>query len=206
MSAADDETTLHVSAAVDGRAESLEWVVRRFSPALEAAAEYRMGEHLRRSVVPADVVGELWMIVLPRLGSLRPRDGRLTPVLMRYLATALRGHLNNLARRYARSRFLQLDAPAGEQPAADLPAEQTDAIERAARNEEAGRLRQALQQLAPSDRELIVRRAVEGERNVDVAESLGITPRTCATRYFRAMERLRSSMHGSVFDEIDVRS
>ena len=71
-------TSLHLRQAVGGCADSLAWLVRRLSPLLIVQAEYRLGPDLRRVYDPEDLVDEVWVVALPRLGELSARDGRYT--------------------------------------------------------------------------------------------------------------------------------
>ena len=81
------DTSFHARRAAEGEIESLDWIVRRFSPLLLAQARFRMGESLRRYVSPEDVVQEVWAVGLDRLPGLKPRAGRLTPVFLKFLST-----------------------------------------------------------------------------------------------------------------------
>src|ERR1043165_8223664 len=87
-------TSFHVRRAIDGDGTSLSWTITHLTPLLEAQASYRTGSILRRFIDPSDVVAEVWMIALPRLRDLRPRDGRYAPVLMKFLSSALLRRIN----------------------------------------------------------------------------------------------------------------
>ncbi|QDV42962.1 RNA polymerase sigma factor [Stieleria neptunia] len=57
---------------------------------------------------------------------------------------------------------------------------------------------QALDQLKPSDREIIVARQFDGRSNRDLAKSLGISETAAAMRYVRALGRFQRLVRGSL--------
>ena len=81
-----DLTTQHVRRATNGDGASLSWVFERFSPLLLSQARFRLGPVLSARIDAEDVVAEAWLTALGKLGDLTPRDGRYTPVLLRFLA------------------------------------------------------------------------------------------------------------------------
>ncbi len=194
-----DRTTVFVRRAVDGDGAGVEWVIDHFTPLLLVAAERRLGPHLRRFYDPEDVVNELWVATMPRLGDLVEREGRLTPVLLRFLSTALVSRINNLARTFARHRPSADAAQAGgDEP----PSPFTGVVTRASRGDTALHVRQLLAALPETDREILILRGIEQNSNQEVARRLGIDPNAAAVRYHRALERVRSRLTGTPFDEI----
>ena len=194
---APDETTLHVRNAAGGDAESVGWLVERFTPLLVAQARYRLGSRMQRVVDAEDVVADVWIVALSRLGTLPERDGRLTPVVLKFLATTLLFHVNNLVKKHARGGALTGDTPLGQ-----LPAESTRVVSRMVRHERSRSAVDALDQLSDSDREVVVLRAIEQHPNHEAAKLLGVEPNTLAVRYKRALARLRERLPRSVFDEL----
>jgi len=200
-------TSIHVRAAEAGDVESLDWVVRRFSPVLLAQAAYRLGPKLRVHCEPEDLVSEVWAIALPRLGDLSMREGRSTPVLMRFLATTLLYRVNDLVRRYVKGPAGRRESHGGDparDPLGGLAAPATDVVRRAVRDEAHRIVLSALEQLDPVDREVIVLRAIEQNSNKTAALLLGLSPSAASMRYRRALTRIRSRLPASVFDEIDA--
>ena len=200
-------TSQHVRRAEDGDAESLDWIVRRFSPVLLAQAQHRLGPKLRVHCDPEDLVDETWAIVLPRLSELTARDGRSTPVLMRFLATTMLHRVNELVRRYVRGPAGRRAADAGEHtanPLDSLPSPTTGVVRRAVRDETHRIVLAAMESLEPPEREIIVLRAIEQNSNQTAALLLELTPSAASMRYSRALEKLRARLPGSVFDEIDA--
>jgi RNA polymerase sigma factor (sigma-70 family) len=183
-----------------GDSESVAWLVERFAPLLMAQATYRLRD-LPRSLYDAeDLVQDAWIAALPRLPDLPARDTRYTPVLMRFLSTALLNRSNTLLQKHVMGKPLR-DTTTG---VLSKLVEQTSAVvSRTARSEAYAALRTALDELSARDQEIVVLRGIEQNRNETVAKLLDLKPNTVAVRYRRALERLRKKLSGSVFDELD---
>lgn len=190
-------TTMHVRRAVAGDARSLESVVSRLSPILHACADYRLGPALRTHVDPDDIVNEAWAIALPRLAELGDRDGRVTPVLLKFLTTTINFRINGLLRRH-----LDGTRSTSDEFSVELTCKHSGVITRAARGEVRDTVRQALSELAPRDREVILLRGIEQHASKTVAVILGLTPAAVDQRYSRALKRLRAQLPNSVFAEL----
>src|ERR1043165_7489668 len=108
-----DLTSVHVRAALDGDSTSLEGIISHFSPFLLAQARYRLGRHLRGRYDPEDLVQQTWCVALPKLDRIVPRDGRCTPVLLRFLGTVLLRHYRRLLEKHRQNEplALELDVP-----------------------------------------------------------------------------------------------
>lgn len=197
-----DLTTLHLRAAIRGERAGLEWFVERFTPLLLAQASHRLGPELRRLTDPEDLVQDVWVRVLPRLAGLKPRAGRMTPVVLRFASSTLLNRLNNLL-----AAHLRRAAEAGRAPEDELipglAAETTDAVGRSIRSEGVDAVRQAIAALSDDDRAVVVLRGIEQNPVRDVALLLGLRPNTVTVRYRRALARLREMVPGSVFDELE---
>jgi RNA polymerase sigma-70 factor (ECF subfamily) len=193
----DAMTTLHVRQAMRGDPASREWLVARLTPLLAAQARWRLGPVLRRHCEPDDLVQDAWLTVLPRLGELPPRDGRYTPVLLRFLATTILNRVNNLARKQLRGSL-----GGAETPLHGLALDRSGVLTAAMRNEERSRVLEAIDGLEERDREILLLRGVEQRTNAVVAELLGIRPEAAVMRYSRALRRLRELLPGSVFSEL----
>lgn len=169
----------------------------RFTPLLLAQARYRMGERLRARYEPEDVVNDVWARVLPRLTDLGEREGRHTPVLLRFLSTAVLHQINNLLRLSA------TNAPdAGPEPLAALDDATRGPLTRTVERERQGIAVAALEELEPRDREIVLLRVLEQHSNSEAAQALGIEANTAAQVFRRALEKLRRKLPGSIFDEI----
>ncbi|HEX5050275.1 MAG TPA: sigma-70 family RNA polymerase sigma factor [Planctomycetota bacterium] len=192
-------TSFHVQRAIGGDPSSLEWVVLRLSPLLRAQAAYRLGAELRGLYSAEDLVQEAWLVLLPRLGTLQARDGRLTPVLLRFLATTLLHRVRNLTRKHVTGKAAAI---AIEESVDSLAAETSEVLSKAARLEADAAVRACLDELSPEDREVLVLRGIEQHSIKTSALLLGLGEEVVAKRYQRALARLRSALPHSVFDEL----
>ncbi len=197
----DAVTTQHVRGALAGDAASVEWMVARFSPLLLAQAAHRLRGPLGRRFDPEDIVQDVWSRALPRLKAVTPRDGRFTPVVLRFLATTLLNRMNSLMQVHLRggnARTGEIDAIGGECISDDA----TQAVDRALRGERESAVRKAIEEMSEDDRAVVVLRGIEQNPLADVALLLEENPNTIAVRYRRALARLREALPKSIFDEL----
>jgi RNA polymerase sigma-70 factor (ECF subfamily) len=196
-------TTFHVRRAIGGDAQSLAWMVARLSPLLLAQASYRLGATLRRMIDPEDLVNDAWLVALRKLPELSVRDGHHTPVLLRFLSTTLLYRINNLVKRHLRGEAVTMAAVAGQTDPLDrVAAENTGVVTRVVREELRSEVTRCMTELDEQDREILLLRGIEQQPTATVALVLGISPGAVSMRYSRALERLRQSLPGSVFDEL----
>lgn len=191
-----DLTTRHVRAAIGDDRESADWIVRRFSPLLEAQARMRLSGTPVPAAEAEDVVAESWLITLPRLREIAPREGRFTPVLLTFLATTVRALCN---RRIEKRLRVRVDPLLSGDQTPEKPVRSHGAHD----HEFSRRIRDALDALGEPTRTIVLLRAVEGLENSEIADELGEAPNTISHRYRRALEKLRSVLPDSVFDELD---
>lgn len=167
-----------------------------------------MGRTLRELYDPDDIVNDVWVVALPRLGELGTRDGRSTPVLVRFLSKTLVYRLNNLIEKHISGKPVRKrpDAPShGESPdlLQGLPDETLGVVTKAMRAELRDQMTSAIDELSPDDREIVVLRGIEGRPYGEIAALLGGDPKVLAVRYQRALAKLRGRLPGSVFDEAE---
>jgi RNA polymerase sigma factor (sigma-70 family) len=202
-----DPTSFHVQRAETGDPVSLEWVVRRFSPVLLAQARFRLGARLRTLTDPEDLVSEVWAIALRRLVELGMRDGRKTPVLLRFLTTTLLNRVNDLVKsEIKRPRGQHRPAP-GDSGASDalaaIPAESHSIISSILSRERDDALAAAIAGLDPLDQKVVFLRGIEQNSGATVAQLLATTEKAVSMRYRRALERLKLLLPDSIFSELD---
>lgn len=200
MSSRDDTTRL-VREAKAGDAAGLEALVERLSPLLLAQARFRMGSRLP-GIDPEEVVQEVWLRSLPRLPELGERGGRHTPTLVRFLATTLLHLVNELIRSEIRAQRRSGHATSDAMGVSKAPDDTIGVVSRVLRSEREHALGQAIEALDARDRELVVLRGIEQHANQEVAELLGETPNAVSLRFNRLLAKLRSSLRGSVLDEL----
>jgi RNA polymerase sigma factor (sigma-70 family) len=202
-----DETTFHVRRACSGDSSSLEWIYRRFTPALLATAEYRLRGRLRQRVDPEEVIGDVWTRVIPRLGDLEPRDGRLTPVLLRFCSTVLQLRVRELFKKHIAGKPhefpLEGRDPGTDRQAPLLTDPSPDAAARAAHGEEIDALRRALEKLDERSRELVVLRGFEQLSYREIEAIVGRPAKNLTTEFQRALDKLRELLPKSLFDELE---
>lgn len=193
-----DQTSLHIDRARSGDPQSREFLVDRFGPVLLAQANYRLRGTLRSLCEPEDLVQEVWLTVLPRLSDLTARDGRWTPVVLRFLATTLVRKINHLLRK----RIAVTGAESTPSTAPGLAALQPGVASHASRREQWTTVMAAIGQLSDDEQELLVLRGIEQLSNQEIARKLGIKDYEATRRYQRALARLRTSLPESVFAEM----
>lgn len=198
--AASDLTSLHARGAARGDAQSIGWLVERLSPLLLAQAEYRLGQRLRAHCDPHDLVQDVWLRVLPHLGSLQPQGGRMAPVVLRYLGVTLLHRVRDLLEKFV----LGKPAVAGgvEDSAVAPAADATGVLGAVLRAERARAVHEVLATLEARDREVLVLRAIEQRDNAEVAALLGIDRDAASMRFRRALDRLRAVLPADLADEL----
>lgn len=191
------ETTIRVRRALEGDALSLAWIIERFSPLLLAYATHRLGAALRRRLDPEDLLQEAWLISLPALQGLSPRDGRYTPVILRFLSTTIRHRILKLyeRQRVAREESITIDS-------GHFDPSMTGVVSAAVRSESRRAVVRAIDELSEADREILLLRGVEGRAHAEIGASLEITPEASAVRYHRALARLRERLPATILDEL----
>ncbi len=194
-------TTQLLRRARSGEAAALDLVAARLHPLVLAMARRRLGAGLAAAtqVTPEDVAQDVWAIAWSRLAELPERDGRSTPVILRFLSTTLHNRLRELSR--ARARRTPATPLSGalfglSDGATRVPS-RVEATERQAL------VFAALDSLDAPDRELIYLRGIEGHAYRELVALLGAEENALTQRYRRALARLREKVPSSVFDELD---
>jgi RNA polymerase sigma-70 factor (ECF subfamily) len=199
----EESTSRHARRAVEGDQGSLGWVAVRYSPLLEGLVRFRLGPLIGSEENVRDAVQDVWLALLGRRADLHPRDGRLAPVLVRFLRSAAIHICNGIVRDHVRRR---LGTPAGSGPAAratdERAARSLGVITRASNHELAAVIARAVAELPEDQRQILVLRIMEHRRNGEIAAMLGLTTNTVAVRYRRALVKLRGSLPAGLTSEI----
>ena len=180
----------------DGR--SLAALMGRHRDRLRRLVEFRLDVRLRGRVSASDVLQEAYIDALKRLPHFVkdpdvPFFVWLRTVTIQRLIQCHRQHLTAQARDAGRERSLR--GVRGMEASADgmaaLVGNDTSPSQAAERMETRARVRAALDQLPPGDREVLALRHFEERSNREVAALLGIEPAAASKRYVRAIERLK---------------
>jgi RNA polymerase sigma-70 factor (ECF subfamily) len=185
------EQLLQLAQAGDQRA--FEDLFARHRPYLHQVVALRLDPRMRQRVDPSDVIQDAQLDAFKRIGDFlerRPMAFRL------WLRKTTQERLIMIHRREkARLRCVDRDVrlPDGSAFALvqHLFAAGSSPSRRMEQSETARRVRDALGQLAETDREILIMRNLEALSNQEVAEILEIEPVAASKRYGRALLRLR---------------
>ena len=163
----------------------------------------RMDRRLAARVDPSDVVQEALAEADRRLDDyLRERPLPFYPWLRQLawdrLVDLHRRHVGAARRSVTREEPGVLNLP--DESAAELAGRLVDRAsspsEHALREELRGRVRLALERLAPADREVLVLRHLEQLSTAETAAVLGVSQAAVKSRHLRALQRLRGVLGG----------
>jgi RNA polymerase sigma-70 factor, ECF subfamily len=163
--------------------------------------QFRLDGRLRGRVAASDVLQEAYIDALKRLPHYQAARGMpfliwLRWVIMQRLVEVHRQHLG--ARMRDAGREVSFDAggslAASSEKIAEFIGDLTSPSQAAERAEAMDQLRQALECLDPTDREVLALRHFEELSNMEAAAVLEIQPAAASKRYVRALERLKGAM------------
>jgi RNA polymerase sigma-70 factor, ECF subfamily len=193
-----DEVRRMLDLALQGDPTALASLFTVYRDRLQRMVELRLDARLRARVSASDVLQEAYIGALQRLphyhaSSDVPFFVWLRAVTMQRLIDVHRRHLGGQVRDAGREvRLGEIDTiGAGSAQIAELFVENTSPSLAARRGETLAQVREALEQLDPTDREVLVLRHFEQMSNHETAASLGIKPAAASKRYVRAVERLK---------------
>ena len=192
-----ESTTAAIRAARAGDREALDSMVERFTPWLLAQARVRLRGRLSPLVSPEDLVQDTWVIALPRLPDLREREQRLTPVLVRFLATTLRLRLCDLLERELR----RAAPPVALSP--QLATSIAESFRQAAVRERAEVLWRTIRAMSARDQALVVLRGLEGVSFAEIGLLLGVAGEAAASAWARTRQRLRARLDPLLRDDLE---
>ncbi len=179
---------------------------------LRRMVELRLDARLRGRVAPSDVLQEAYIDVLKRLPHYQARPEVpffvwARAVTIQRLIQVHRQHLlargRDVSREVANGRDDSLEA--SSERMAELMGDITSPSRAAQRIEIAARVREALDQLEPLDREVLALRHFEELSNHETAAALGIQPAAASKRYIRALDRLRRELENVPDRKEDLR-
>jgi RNA polymerase sigma-70 factor, ECF subfamily len=163
---------------------------------------FRLAAPLLARLGPDDVLQEAFLDASRRLGHYRECPGCspfiwLRMVVNQTLADLHRRHLGAQRRDAGREVGLW-SSPFSQATSASVAIQLVGAFtspsQAAAKQEMVGIVEQAIEQMDPIDREVLVLRHFEELSNTEVAEILGIEQKAASIRYVRALRRLKEIM------------
>lgn len=201
---AEDLTSIQVKRAVEGSAESLEWVIAHLDPFVRAQLRFRLGSRASNLADLEDLAGEVWLVTLRKIEALKPQGGRYAPALVQFLGTTSTFICNNFLRRALRRGQAgagRMEKDASETPTSldQLAAETRGVVTRVHENEVRELIDRALQAMEPEKRDLLVLRLIEQRSTQELGELLEVPANTVAVRYRRALAQLRESLPQEIF-------
>ncbi len=163
--------------------------------------EFRLDTRLRGRVSTSDVLQEVYIDALKRLPHFQAAPGVpffiwLRSVTQQRLIDVHRHHLGAQVRDAAREVPLGRGGAieASSEKMAELMGDLTSPSQAAQRAETLGGLRDAIDRLDPTDREVLALRHFEELSNTEVAALLEIQAAAASKRYVRAIERLKDAL------------
>ena len=192
----DTEQLLMQARAGDPRA--VEQLLAGHRQKLRQMVAVRMDDRLAVRVDPSDVVQDVLATAFVKLPTyLRDRPLAFYPWLRQLawqrLAELHRQHVQARKRSVMREepQVMAISEQSAIQLADRLAASQTSPSGQIVKREERQRVRDALQQLGPRDRELLVLIYLEQLSTTETSGVLGLSEKAITMRHLRALERLR---------------
>ena len=178
--------------ARSGSPEALNQLYERCAGRLLAFIRLRLGRDLRSRLESRDILQATLLKSLDHVGEMQANETRS---VMAWLARIAEREINDCAdfhhrqrRDAAREMALEDDAP--------LPALARSALSRVILGQEAERLEEAIDSLAPAHREVILLRKFEELSFAEIGQRLGKTEDACRMLLARAMTALTVKMSG----------
>jgi RNA polymerase sigma-70 factor, ECF subfamily len=195
-----DEMDALLQDARQGKPGAVDALLTKLREPLRRVVHLRMDPMLARRVDASDIVQDVLIEANQRLTDYLKNPAMPFPLWLRHIAQdrIIDSHRRHRqAQRRSLDREQSLTAPAwAEESSTSLVAqlidpEQTPATE-AIQAELARKLANAVNELSPDDREIILMRHQEQLPNQDVAKILSLTEAAASMRYLRALRRLRT--------------
>jgi RNA polymerase sigma-70 factor (ECF subfamily) len=197
MNPSSADTRRLVMRAIAGDRTAIDELLAVYRPQLVRMVAVRMDSRLKARFDPSDVVQSVLAEAAQKMVSFQNPPEQFYPWLRQLawdeLARLHRDHIRTKKRSVAREEDDWQARAADEsmlQLADRLAAQQLGPGSRLIHKELRTRVRTALTQLAPQDREVLVLRFLEQLGISDTAAALGITESAVKSRQFRAIERL----------------
>jgi RNA polymerase sigma factor (sigma-70 family) len=187
------DTSVNVRAAIRGDPDALAWTAKRLSGLFEFKARLLVRRAGNLVGEPEDLVQDMWAAALPKLGNIVPRNGRYTPVLIKYLGKLLNTKFQDALRAGLRRRAR------GERPSDGTTSDEPVSpalgpVSTVEINEVGDLVRTAMSQLGAEEQELVIMRAVDGTPYSTLSARFGLKPNTLTQRYRRAIAKILGAL------------
>jgi RNA polymerase sigma-70 factor, ECF subfamily len=208
MNQAEPDTEQLLACAAQGDQAALGQLLSRHRPRLRQMIALRLDRRLQARLDPSDVIQETLAEAAERLADYARRRPLPFYPWLRQLAWE---RLVQLHRRHVRAgkrsvRREQADLPLSEESVLELAdrlvSRGSSPSARLHRSEQRRRIQAILEQLATSDREILVLRYLEHLSTQELAAILGLTPAGVKTRQLRALQRLRALLGDDVVEDM----
>lgn len=203
-----DDTTELLTRVDAGDALALNSLLDRYRPRLRSLVMLRMGDALAPRFDPSDVVQESLLCANDRMADYLARRPVpfylwLRQLTLERLIDLRRQHLLAKKRSVHREEHAPALSDASVCQLVDrLIAPGSSPSQRVHRDEMRVRLRQALDDLADNDREVLVLRHLEQLTTPEIATVLGLTETAVKVRHLRALQRLRVQLGDRFKDDM----
>jgi RNA polymerase sigma-70 factor (ECF subfamily) len=208
MNQAQPDTEQLLACAAEGDPAALGQLLERHRQRLRHMIALRLDRRLQARLDPSDVLQETLAEAARRLADY----ARLRPLpFYPWLRQLAWERLVQLHRRHVRAgkrsvRREQADLPISEESALELAdrlvSRGSSPSARLHRSEQRRRVQAILEQLAESDREVLILRYLEHLSTQELAAILGLTPAGVKTRQLRALQRLRDLLDDDIAEDI----
>ena len=181
----DEPTVELINRARSGDTSAIEAILQRCLPPLKRWAHGRLPSAARGAIDTGDLVQEAAMHAIARLDTFEPRHvGAMQAYLRQSVINRIRDELRRLGRR-----------PAVVELPPDFASDEPSPLDQTLQNETYDHYREAINQLKPRERELVIAR-VEAQWNVaEIAEHFGFnTVDGARMAISRAVQRLGAVM------------
>jgi RNA polymerase sigma-70 factor (ECF subfamily) len=181
-------------AAKNGSQEALEQLIAQVGTRLLAIIRLRMGSSLRSSLESRDILQVVLMKAFARIEQVQAETGGS---FMAWLARIAENEIRDQAAHYRRHRRdAARQVPLDQVGSAVLVEQVRSQASQIVLNQQMERLEQALEQLSPAHREVIVLRKLEELSYAEIGEQMERNPDACRMLLARAMTALTIKLRG----------
>lgn len=187
-----------IEAARCGCNESFGLLAEHCRQYLLLIAAGQLGDDLRAKVAPSDLVQETLVLAQRGINQFAGRsEGEfrawIKQILLHYAAQVSRSYRQTARRDIGREVSLDAFQP-WSGPSLQLVADETPPVERAERQDQSLKLRQAMERLTPMYRHVLIHRSVDERSFADIGEILSLSADAARKLWVRAIAALQREM------------